>query len=198
MSNCIEKIYTCIRKLQQNWKHRKENWKQKKRPGNLAFKKSNIFRNWKEKKRKEKRKKKERNNLYTGKLCTLHKKEKEEEETFPKNRTVIIEHFFWPFFFTWFCCERFFFLVGHFVLTIAFWLIHLGEFFSLQPLRNLEEMYVKCCYVCLRYFLAKCCWKIKEREERRCRKVFIWRFLMAAWNKGLRLCCKSHRKERRK
>ena len=29
--------------------------------------------------------------------------------------------------------------------------------------------------VVLRYFLAKCCWKIKERE-RRFRKVFIWRF----------------------
>ena len=33
-----------------------------------------------------------------------------------------------------------------------------------------EEIFVTC------YFLAKCCWNIKEREKRRCRKVFIWRF----------------------
>ena len=45
-------------------------------------------------------------------------------------------------------------------------------------------------------FLARL-WEIKEREERRCRKV-LWWFLMAAWNKGLRLCCKSRRKEGRK
>ena len=62
---------------------------------------------------------------------------------------------------------------------------------------------MKCACVCLVryvvYFLAKCCWKIKEDEEvRRCRKVFMKVFNGSIGIKGLCLCCKSRRKERSK
>ena len=82
------------------------------------------------------------------------------------------------------------------IIMVDIFLIFLGKleiycYDSLAKKYMLHELHC--------YFLAKFCWKIKDREERICCKVFIWRFLMAVW-KGVYVYAASlvGRKEGRK
>ena len=65
----------------------------------------------------------------------------EEEETFPKNRTVVsINIFLNIFFYIFSVVSIFFFLIGHFLSTFAFWLVmYFWKKKSFQTLWRLED-----------------------------------------------------------